>query len=93
MLLRLQSLSDLPFFNMLESVSGSAMQRFSIFSMGVSPYITASIIIQLMQMDIVPKFVEWSKQGEVGRQQIKSSNTLSDISLRICTINGIDCWV
>lgn len=64
----LQNLSSLPFFNMLNLVSGSAMQNFSIFSMGVSPYITASIVIQLLQMDIVPRFVEWSKQGEVGRK-------------------------
>ena len=55
-------------FNMLNLVSGSAMQNFSIFSMGFSPYITASIVIQLLQMDIVPRFVEWSKQGEVGRK-------------------------
>ena len=41
----LQNLSSLPFFNMLNLVSGSAMQNFSIFSMGVSPYITASIVI------------------------------------------------
>ena len=70
---RLQSISDLPFLNMLDLVNGSAMQRFSIFSMGVSPYITASIIIQLMQMDIVPKFVEWSKQGEVGRRKLNQA--------------------
>ena len=70
---RLQSISDLPFLNMLDLVSGSAMQRFSIFSMGDSPYITASIIIQLMQMDIVPKFVEWSKQGEVGRRKLNQA--------------------
>ena len=70
---RLQSISDLPFLNMLDLVSGSAMQRFSICSMGVSPYITASIIIQLMQMDIVPKFVEWSKQGEVGRRKLNQA--------------------
>ena len=70
---RLQSISDLPFLNMLDLVSGSAMQRFSIFSMGVSPDITASIIIQLMQIDIVPKFVEWSKQGEVGRRKLNQA--------------------
>ena len=62
----LSDLSSLPFLNMLNMVSGSAMQNFSIFSMGVSPYITASIIIQLLQMDIVPRFVEWSKQGKLG---------------------------
>lgn len=40
----LKQLSDLPFLNMLNLVSGNAMNNFSIFSMGVSPYITASII-------------------------------------------------
>jgi preprotein translocase subunit SecY len=34
------------------------------------PYITASIIIQLLQMDVVPKFTEWSKQGDVGRRKL-----------------------
>ena len=69
----LQGLSEMPFFRMLNMVSGSAMQNFSIFSMGVSPYITASIVIQLLQMDIIPKFVEWSKQGEVGRKKLNQA--------------------
>ncbi len=42
----------------------------SIFTLGVTPYITASIIIQLLQMDIVPYFSELAKQGHVGRQKI-----------------------
>ena len=64
----LDQLGELPFLNMLNLVSGNAMSNFSVFSMGVSPYITASIIVQLLQMDILPKFAEWSKQGEVGRR-------------------------
>lgn len=67
---RLSELSDMPFLNMLGMVSGGALQNYSVFAMGVSPYITASIVIQLLQMDIVPKFVEWSKQGEVGRKKL-----------------------
>ena len=78
---RLNAISDMPFLNMLDLVSGSAMQRFSIFSMGVSPYITASIIVQLMQMDIVPKFVEWSKQGEVGRRKLNQATRYITIVL------------
>ncbi|WP_071130231.1 preprotein translocase subunit SecY [Enterococcus timonensis] len=69
----LNDLASLPFFNMLNMVSGSALQQFSVFSMGVSPYITASIVIQLLQMDIVPKFVEWGKQGEVGRKKLNQA--------------------
>ena len=42
----------------------------SIFSLGVTPYITASIIMQLLQMDIIPYFSELAKQGHVGRQKI-----------------------
>ena len=34
------------------------------------PYITASIVMQLLQMDIVPKFSEWAKQGEVGKESL-----------------------
>lgn len=69
----LQSLSEVSFLNMFNLVSGGAMNNFSIFAMGVSPYITASIVIQLLQMDIVPKFVEWSKQGEVGRKKLNQA--------------------
>ncbi|MBO0474594.1 preprotein translocase, SecY subunit [Enterococcus sp. DIV0840] len=85
----LQDLSNLPFLNMLNMVSGSAMQNFSIFSMGVSPYITASIIIQLLQMDIVPKFVEWSKQGEVGRKKLNQATRYLTIVLGIAQSIGI----
>lgn len=66
----LQGIADNSFFNVVNMVSGSAMQNFSLFAMGVSPYITASIVVQLLEMDIVPKFVEWSKQGEVGRRKL-----------------------
>lgn len=69
----LAELNNNPLFNMLNTVSGSAMERFSLFAMGVSPYITSSIVIQLLQMDIVPKFVEWSKQGEVGRRKLNQA--------------------
>lgn len=53
----------------LNTFGGGAIKRFSIFAMGIMPYITASIIIQLLQMDVVPKFTEWSKQGEAGRRK------------------------
>ncbi|WEV60820.1 preprotein translocase subunit SecY [Streptococcaceae bacterium ESL0729] len=69
----LNNIADLPFINMMNLVSGNAMQNFSVFAMGVSPYITASIIVQLLQMDILPVFVEWSKQGEVGRRKLNQT--------------------
>ncbi|PLT31347.1 preprotein translocase subunit SecY [Peribacillus deserti] len=57
-------------FGILNTFGGGALQQFSIFAMGIMPYITASIIIQLLQMDVIPKFTEWSKQGEAGRRKL-----------------------
>ncbi|WP_449538493.1 preprotein translocase subunit SecY [Ferdinandcohnia sp. Marseille-Q9671] len=57
-------------FGLLNTFGGGALFNFSILAMGIMPYITASIIIQLLQMDVVPKFTEWSKQGEVGRRKL-----------------------
>src|SRR5699024_2375750 len=54
----------------LNTFGGGALQNFSIFAMGIMPYITASIIMQLLQMDVVPKFTEWKKQGEMGRKKL-----------------------
>lgn len=57
---------------LLNTFGGGALKRFSIFAMGIMPYITASIVMQLLQMDIVPKFTEWAKQGEMGRRKINN---------------------
>ena len=61
----LQSLANSGLASILNTFSGGGLSNYSLFAMGVSPYITAQIVVQLLQMDIVPKFVEWSKQGEV----------------------------
>ena len=61
---------DLHFLEIFNLMSGGGLQNFSIFALGVSPYITASIITQLLQMDIIPYFSELKDQGYVGRQKI-----------------------
>ena len=48
--------SDLGFLELLNAMSGGGLKQFSIFALGVMPYITASIITQLLQMDIIPYF-------------------------------------
>jgi preprotein translocase subunit SecY len=58
------------FLAILNNFTGNALGRFSIMAMGISPYITASIVIQLLQMDIVPILKEWSEQGETGKQKL-----------------------
>ena len=60
-------------FNLLNTFGGGALQNYSIFALGISPYITSSIIIQLLQMDVIPKFKEWSEQGEVGRRKLNQA--------------------
>ena len=49
--------------------SGGALSRFSIFAMGVMPYISASIIVQMMGM-VVPQLMEWRKEGESGKRKM-----------------------
>ena len=85
----LNALSDLPFLSMMNMVSGNAMQSFSVFAMGVSPYITASIIVQLLQMDILPKFVEWGKQGEIGRRKLNQATRYISLVLAMLQSVGI----
>ncbi|MBR1416872.1 MAG: preprotein translocase subunit SecY [Bacilli bacterium] len=62
-----QELGFLEIFNLM---SGGGLKSFSIFALGVSPYITASIITQLLQMDIIPYFKELKEEGYTGRQKI-----------------------
>lgn len=62
--------NNLGFLELINTIGGGALQNFSIFALGVMPYITASIIMQLLQMDIFPYFTELSKQGHTGRQKI-----------------------
>ncbi len=68
-------------FGLLNTFGGGALSNFSIFAMGIMPYITASIIVQLLQMDVVPKFTEWSKQGEVGRRKLAQFTRYFTIAL------------
>ena len=63
-------INETSFFDFLNTFSGGALGRFSIMALGISPYITASIVIQILQMDIVPLFKEWGEQGDAGKKKI-----------------------
>ena len=55
---------------MMNILGGGSIEQMSIFSLGVGPYITASIIIELLAMDIIPPLAEMAKSGKKGRQQM-----------------------
>jgi preprotein translocase subunit SecY len=85
----LQSVASSGLVSILNMFSGGGLTNYSIFAMGVSPYITAQIVIQLLQMDIVPRYVEWSKQGEVGRRKLNQHTRYLTIILAFVQSIGI----
>ena len=63
-------LEDNSLFAMLNLLGGGGLEQFSIFALGVTPYITASIIIPLLSMDVIPPLSELAKSGAKGRKQL-----------------------
>lgn len=61
---------ELGFLEIFNLMTGGGLSSFSIFALGVTPYITAQIITQLLQMDIIPYFKELKEQGYTGKQKI-----------------------
>lgn len=66
----INGMQDNSLFAMLNLLGGGGLEQFSVFALGVTPYITASIILQLLSMDIVPSLTELSKSGAQGRKKI-----------------------
>ena len=85
----LSSVASSGLISILNTFSGGGLTNYSILAMGVSPYITAQIVVQLLQMDIVPRFVEWSKQGEVGRRKLNQVTRYLTIVLAFVQSIGI----
>ena len=73
--------SGMSFLEIINAMSGGAFNNASIFALGVSPYITASIVIQLLSADIVPYLSELSKQGGVGRRKLNQITRIVGIGL------------
>ncbi len=57
-------------FGFLDVFTGGALSQFSIVALGINPYITASIIVELLEMDIIPQFAEWKDEGEEGKAKL-----------------------
>ena len=72
---------SLGFLELMNVMGGGALERFSIFALGVMPYITAQIIIQLLEMDIVPYLADLAKQGGTGRAKLNQITRIAGIAL------------
>lgn len=71
---------------MLDLFSGGALANFSVFALGMMPYITASIIMQLMQ-GVIPAVGRWAKEGETGRRRI--TQVTRYLTLVLALINAV----
>jgi len=79
-------------FGIVNMFSGGALSRLSIFTMGVMPYISASIIVQMMAM-VVPQWMEYRKEGESGRRKLTEITRYGTLGLALfqsfVTANGL----
>ncbi|HET9475674.1 MAG TPA: preprotein translocase subunit SecY [Steroidobacteraceae bacterium] len=69
-------------FGIVNTFSGGALERMSIFTMGVMPYISASIIVQMMAM-VVPAWMEYRKEGESGRRKLTEITRYGTLGLAL----------
>ena len=74
---------------LMNLLGGGALQNFSIFALGVSPYITSQIIIQLLSMDVLPALTELNRQGQYGRKKIEMATRYLTLMLGAVQAYGI----
>ena len=72
----------------LNLFSGGALTRFAVFGLGIMPYITSSIIIQLL-MVVIPKFEQWREEGAVGQKKLTQVTRYMTIALAIMQATGL----
>ena len=76
-------------YSILNMMGGGALQNFSIFALGVSPYITSQIIVQLLSMDVLPALTQMTKEGETGRKKLDVVNRMLAVILAAIQAYGI----
>ena len=72
----------------LNLFSGGALTRFAVFGLGIMPYITSSIIIQLLQV-VIPKLEQWREMGAVGQRKITQTTRYLTVALAIMQSTGL----
>lgn len=73
-------------FGIMNMLGGGTLEKFSLFSLGVSPYITSSIIIELLSMDVVPALTQWNQEGNTGKK--KKDKVTRVLTLALAIIQG-----
>lgn len=73
-------------FGIMNMLGGGTLEKFSLFSLGVSPYITSSIIIELLSMDVIPALAQWNKEGNTGKK--KKDKVTRVLTLALAVIQG-----
>src|SRR5687768_3777775 len=72
----------------LNLFSGGALTRFAVFGLGIMPYITAGIIIQLLKV-VIPKLEQWNKEGAAGQRKITQTTRYLTVALAIMQSTGL----
>ena len=75
-------------FGLLDMFSGGALSKFSIFAMSITPYINASIILQLLKV-VVPTLEQWSKEGEEGYKKTTKLTRMLTVALAFIQACGM----
>lgn len=86
------SLNSGSIFGFMNLLSGGAFGQATLFALGVSPYITSSIVMQLLTI-VIPKLEQWSKEGEEGRKKISAVTRIVTIILAIVTAIGYSLYI
>jgi preprotein translocase subunit SecY len=84
----LQDQSQAGFLAFINLFSGGALTRFSVFSLGIMPYITSSIIMQLLTV-VIPKLQQWQEQGEGGTKKINQWTRYVTVVLALLQSTGL----
>jgi preprotein translocase subunit SecY len=87
---KLNSLSQNPggAIQFIDLFSGGALTRFAVFALGIMPYITSSIIMQLLTV-VIPKLEQWQKQGEIGIKKITQWTRYMTVTLALLQSTGL----
>jgi len=76
------------FFSFINLFSGGALTRLAVFALGIMPYITSSIIMQLLTV-VIPKLEQWKQQGEIGQKRITQWTRYMTVALALIQSTGL----